>query len=55
MRSGVNNWLSAVWGTGNELFMSGDSGLVLRRFGGAMKLVPTGTSRTLFAIGGTRE
>lgn len=53
VRSGVNNWLGAVWGTGNELFMAGDSGLVLRRFGGRMKPVPTGTTRTLFAVGGT--
>ncbi len=53
VRSGVNNWLSGVWGVANELFMTGDSGTILRRFGGRMKPVASGTTKTLFAIGGT--
>lgn len=53
VRSGAENWLASVWGSGGELFMSGEGGIVLRRFGGHLKGVPTGTSRTLFAVGGS--
>ncbi len=52
VRSGVENWLASVWGTDSELFMTGDSGVLLRRFGGHLKNVPSGTTRTLFAVGG---
>jgi hypothetical protein len=59
LRTGLPNWFSAVWGTagksagGGELFIGGDSGLVLRRVGPQLHAVPSGIRGTVFAFAGS--
>jgi hypothetical protein len=59
LRTGLPNWFSAVWGTpsaasgGGELFIGGDSGLVLRRVGPQLHAVQSGMRGTVFAFAGS--
>ena len=57
LRTGLPNWFASVSGsagaTGGELFIGGDSGLVLRRVGPQLHAVASGIRGTVFSISGS--
>ncbi len=60
LRTGLPNWFSAVAGSfnaagGGELFIGGDSGLILRRVGPQLHAVQSGIRGTVFAVTGSNN
>ncbi len=57
LRTGLPNWFASVSGSagaaGAELFIGGDSGLVLRRVGPQLHAVASGIRGTVFSIAGS--
>lgn len=58
LRTGLPNWFSTVAGSfnatgGGELFIGGDSGLILRRVGPQLHAVQSGIRGTVFALTGS--
>lgn len=57
LRTGLPNWFASVSGSagaaGGELFIGGDSGLVLRRVGPQLHAVASGIRGTVFSISGS--